>query len=149
MARTSQFNAGPRLNAPPMGDPSREAVASLRGYAYQLYTSALAWIAILQELAQQGAKRIYLLPARSSVFERLQQLGNKIFGHRGPTSPRASLMRGNTASAISDSSLKVHGGHLACLQDFRCKPINTGIGSRTNMASQADGVAVNFKRHFA
>jgi hypothetical protein len=27
-----------------MGDPSREAVASLRGYAYQLYTSALAWI---------------------------------------------------------------------------------------------------------
>lgn len=44
MARTSQFNAGPRLNAPPMGDPSREAVASLRGYAYQLYTSALAWI---------------------------------------------------------------------------------------------------------
>lgn len=44
MARTSQFNAGPRLTAPPMGDPSREAVGSLRGYAYQLYTSALAWI---------------------------------------------------------------------------------------------------------
>lgn len=44
MAQNTQFNAGPRLNAPPMGDPSREAVASLRGYAYQLYTSALAWI---------------------------------------------------------------------------------------------------------
>lgn len=44
MARPSQFNAGPRLTAPPAGDPSREAVASLRGYAYQLYTSALAWI---------------------------------------------------------------------------------------------------------
>jgi hypothetical protein len=44
MARNTQFTAGPRLNAPPLGDPSREAVASLRGYAYQLYTSALAWI---------------------------------------------------------------------------------------------------------
>jgi hypothetical protein len=44
MAQNTQFTAGPRLNAPPMGDPSREAVASLRGYAYQLYTSALAWI---------------------------------------------------------------------------------------------------------
>jgi hypothetical protein len=43
MAQNTQFNAGPRLNAPPIGDPSREAVASLRGYAYQLYTSALAW----------------------------------------------------------------------------------------------------------
>jgi tetratricopeptide (TPR) repeat protein len=44
MAQNTEFNAGPRLNAPPSGDPSREAVASLRGYAYQLYTSALAWI---------------------------------------------------------------------------------------------------------
>lgn len=44
MAQNTQFTAGPRLNAPPMGDPSKEAVASLRGYAYQLYTSALAWI---------------------------------------------------------------------------------------------------------
>jgi hypothetical protein len=44
MVQNTQFNAGPRLNAPPLGDPSREAVASLRGYAYQLYTSALAWI---------------------------------------------------------------------------------------------------------
>ena len=27
----------------PMGDPSREAIASLRGYVYQIYQSALAW----------------------------------------------------------------------------------------------------------
>jgi tetratricopeptide (TPR) repeat protein len=44
MPQNTQFNAGPRLSAPPLGDPSREAVASLRGYAYQLYSSALAWI---------------------------------------------------------------------------------------------------------
>jgi hypothetical protein len=44
MSQNTQFSAGPRLSAPPLGDPSREAVASLRGYAYQLYSSTLAWI---------------------------------------------------------------------------------------------------------
>ena len=28
----------------PLGDPSREAIDSLRGYVYQIYRSALAWI---------------------------------------------------------------------------------------------------------
>src|SRR5690349_16377041 len=28
----------------PVGDPSAHAVASLRGYAYQLFVSALAWL---------------------------------------------------------------------------------------------------------
>ena len=27
----------------PLGDPSREAINSLRGYVYQMYQSALAW----------------------------------------------------------------------------------------------------------
>jgi tetratricopeptide (TPR) repeat protein len=48
---TSLFNAGPRLSAPvgdPVGDPKRQAIASLRGYAYQLYVSALAWISLKQ-----------------------------------------------------------------------------------------------------
>lgn len=39
------FGSGPRLDAP-NGDPARQAVAALRGYAYQLYASALAWIAL-------------------------------------------------------------------------------------------------------
>lgn len=38
------FTAGPRLTSPPEGDPSRQAIASLRGYAYQIYASALAWL---------------------------------------------------------------------------------------------------------
>ncbi len=37
------IGAGDRLGDP-VGDPAREAVASLRGYAYQLYASALAWL---------------------------------------------------------------------------------------------------------
>lgn len=41
---SQQYSAGPRLSSPPLGDPSREAVASLRGYAYQLYSSAIAWV---------------------------------------------------------------------------------------------------------
>jgi hypothetical protein len=40
---TNLFDAGNRLGEP-TGDPAREAIASLRGYAYQLYASALAWL---------------------------------------------------------------------------------------------------------
>jgi hypothetical protein len=38
------FTAGPRLSDIPGGDPATQAVASLRGYAYQLYVSTLEWI---------------------------------------------------------------------------------------------------------
>lgn len=38
------FNQGPRLSDAPRGDPSARAIASLRGYAYQLYASSLAWL---------------------------------------------------------------------------------------------------------
>jgi hypothetical protein len=38
------FNAGPRLRDEPAGDVQSQAVASLRGYAYQLFASASAWV---------------------------------------------------------------------------------------------------------
>jgi len=38
------FNQGPRLTGGPSGDPAAQAIASIRGYAYQLYTSGLAWL---------------------------------------------------------------------------------------------------------
>lgn len=41
------FDAGKRLGEP-TGDPSREAIAALRGYAYQLYASALAWLRLTE-----------------------------------------------------------------------------------------------------
>lgn len=43
---THVFTSGPRLTDGVDGDPRRQAVASLRGYAYQLYASALAWFAL-------------------------------------------------------------------------------------------------------
>lgn len=43
MSGSPLFDAGERLGDP-AGDPSREAIASLRGYTYQLYASALAWL---------------------------------------------------------------------------------------------------------
>lgn len=39
------FGSGPRLDEP-TGDPARQAVSALRGYAYQLYASGLAWLAL-------------------------------------------------------------------------------------------------------
>lgn len=39
------YGSGPRLDEP-QGDATRQAVASLRGYAYQLYVSALAWLGV-------------------------------------------------------------------------------------------------------
>ncbi|WP_107311012.1 AAA family ATPase [Burkholderia metallica] len=44
----NDFSAGPRLSDDPTGDPKRQAIASLRGYAYQLYASALAWVDLRQ-----------------------------------------------------------------------------------------------------
>jgi hypothetical protein len=43
LSDASLFDAGERLG-PVAGDPAREAIASLRGYTYQLYASALAWL---------------------------------------------------------------------------------------------------------
>jgi len=42
--RDRPFNAGPRLGDEPAGDIAAQAVASLRGYSYQLFASALAWV---------------------------------------------------------------------------------------------------------
>lgn len=39
------FGSGPRLDDP-SGDPARQAVSALRGYAYQLYAAGLAWLAL-------------------------------------------------------------------------------------------------------
>ena len=44
--RQTMFTSGPRLTDGVDGDPRRQAVASLRGYAYQLYATALAWIGL-------------------------------------------------------------------------------------------------------
>ena len=43
-AMSQPFNQGLRLSDSPSGDPSARAIASLRGYAYQLYASGLAWL---------------------------------------------------------------------------------------------------------
>lgn len=48
MSTIGPFNAGPRLGAVE-GDPSRQAVASLRGYAYQLYATAIAWLDLRED----------------------------------------------------------------------------------------------------
>ncbi len=50
---TNLFSSGPRLFEP-SGDPKRQAVDSLRGYAYQLYVSALAWLRLQED------ERLYL-----------------------------------------------------------------------------------------
>ncbi|WP_137102335.1 tetratricopeptide repeat protein [Azospirillum argentinense] len=39
------FGSGPRFDAP-KGDATRQAVAALRGYGYQLYASGLAWLGL-------------------------------------------------------------------------------------------------------
>jgi hypothetical protein len=44
METPDTFVTGPRLSDAPQGDIARQAVAALRGYAFQLYGSALAWL---------------------------------------------------------------------------------------------------------
>ena len=56
--RRTPFTQGPRLTGGPSGDPAAQAVASLRGYAYQLYASGLAWLRLKpgEELHLEVAK---------------------------------------------------------------------------------------------
>jgi hypothetical protein len=48
------FSPGASIDTPPVGDVERQAVASLRGYAYQVAAAALAWL----DLDNSG--RVYL-----------------------------------------------------------------------------------------
>ena len=44
MDNSDGFSTGPRLSDAPQGDVARQAVAALRGYAFQLYGSVLVWL---------------------------------------------------------------------------------------------------------
>ena len=44
MDTSDAFSTGPRLSDAAQGDLARQAVAALRGYAFQLYGSVLAWL---------------------------------------------------------------------------------------------------------
>jgi hypothetical protein len=68
MSSPSPFDAGPRLTSAPIGDPLTQAVASLRGYGYQLYASALAWADLKssQELYLEVA-RDYAIAANNAI----------------------------------------------------------------------------------
>jgi hypothetical protein len=62
------FNQGPRLTEAPSGDPAAQAIASLRGYAYQLYASGLAWVDLQpgEELYLEVAED-YAVAARAAL----------------------------------------------------------------------------------
>lgn len=62
------FGAGTRLGDHPSADPSRQAVASLRGYAYQLYASGLAWVKLRRdEYLYLEVAEDYAILAQSSI----------------------------------------------------------------------------------
>jgi hypothetical protein len=67
MTQKIQFDAGPRLNDSPKGDEAAQAIASLRGYAYQLYMSGLAWIDLTtdQDLYLEVAKDYAVVSANA------------------------------------------------------------------------------------
>uniref|UniRef100_UPI000ABA1AC1 hypothetical protein n=1 Tax=Erythrobacter donghaensis TaxID=267135 RepID=UPI000ABA1AC1 len=62
------FGSGPRLDAP-QGDKARQAVASLRGYGYQLYTSGLAWLGLADgELLYLEVAEDYAIASREALI---------------------------------------------------------------------------------
>src|SRR4051812_49820293 len=52
---TSLFTAGTPRDGTPHGDAERQAIASLKGYAYQVAAAALAWIDGPEPVCQQVA----------------------------------------------------------------------------------------------
>ena len=63
------FTPGVSIDTPPVGDVERQAVASLRGYAYQVAAAALAWI----DLDHSG--KVYLEVAEDYATLAEQSLG--------------------------------------------------------------------------
>lgn len=52
----------------PVGDPSRQAVSALRGFAYQIYASALAWLSLGEgEILYLEVAEDYAVVAKNSL----------------------------------------------------------------------------------
>lgn len=62
------FTPGTSIDTPPIGDAERQAVASLRGYAYQVAAAALAWL----DLDSSG--RVYMEVAEDYAIVAQQSL---------------------------------------------------------------------------
>ena len=61
------FGSGPRFDEP-RGDAVRQAVAALRGYGYQLYVSALAWLGLAEgELLYLEVAEDYAIASRGAL----------------------------------------------------------------------------------
>jgi len=67
------FTQGPRLSDAPSGDPAAQAIASLRGYAYQIYATSLAWLDLRpgQELYLEVAQD-YAVATRDAFLRAVQ-----------------------------------------------------------------------------
>jgi len=74
------FSQGPRLSDAPSGDPSAQAVASLRGYAYQLYVTGLAWLALRpgQELYLEVAEDYAVATQRALQAVQVKDIAAKV-----------------------------------------------------------------------
>ncbi len=70
------------------GDPARQAIASLRGYAYQLYVSVLAWIGLSDgEVIHLEVAEDYAVATRNALeaaglpaLPRLGHVGPRLLG---------------------------------------------------------------------
>jgi hypothetical protein len=86
------FTPGTSIDAPPIGDVERQAVASLRGYAYQVAAATLAWL----DLSDDG--KLFLEVAEDYATVAQQSL-------LAPSVPTALLDRSSEVRSASDWSL--------------------------------------------
>lgn len=63
MQNLNPFQLPPGSNGPPQADPKRQAGSALRGYAYQIWITALAWIRL------QPSQKLYLEVAEDFALQ--------------------------------------------------------------------------------
>ena len=119
MDTSDGFSPGPRLSDAPQGDVARQAVAALRGYAFQLYGSVLAWLELKEGedlflevaedyavVAQDALKAVQAKETRASGAVTLNTAGVKEainsfvdLSHRNP------MRRGPRVERLSSSAV--------------------------------------------
>src|ERR1700730_19255883 len=121
MDTSDGFSPGPRLSDAPQGDVARQAVAALRGYAFQLYGSVLAWLELKEGedlflevaedyavVAQDALKAVQAKETRASGAVTLNTAGVKEainsfvdLSHRNPmrSGPRSTRL---SSSAVPE-----------------------------------------------
>ncbi len=137
MQNFASFRLPDDISAPPKADHKRQAVQALRGYAYQIWVTALAWIRL------QPSQRIYLEVAEDyALIANQSRIANQslkaVQVKQSATSAKVTLNRREVKDAIISfiDLQKRNPDHDVYLRFYTTMP----IGLERNASTSFDGM---------